>query len=517
MRLGKFCFVCTLAISSMGYGVAMAYEACPDKSFVKTAGAYAVDVDVSREVKRIGGEFFGFNLEWVPFQLSLWDDSKGRVDAALPEMLKPFSGAVYRYPGGSGSNFFDWSEAALPRSNRAKKIRFGWSPSMSVSFGPEEYLNFVAEVSGTPWYVANLYGREDGELSPEQMASEAGQLARQLMGFRSKGSPAVIRWELGNELDRLSKKWPPEKLAKVGERVSKAIRVADPAAKFLVLQQEYPAMQAEGFSQERYNEQLGVLSRDYVSEYVAHLYYDGGRSEMPLPVKIRSMCSAMDGLKKIRPDLREIPFWITETARVPEGMWDKDSQKVWPQSANLQAAISVADLFVSSAKIPSVKGAFVHALHASKGPWPMFHRGSDGSLHASTVFHALRLLRESMLPVVLTTSVASENVGGYGGGYDVNAVVMSDLERKKISIWAVNRSGEVASVPFVLSGVGEGKVRAMVSVLTDESPMANNYANRNRIKPAVSEAQIVRDKRSGFRFDLAPHSVTTIQFDVSGI
>jgi alpha-L-arabinofuranosidase len=496
---------------------AVAFESCPAQSFVKPANSYAVYVDVPRAIKRIGGEFFGFNLEWVEFQLSLWDESKSKVDSGLLELLKPFVGAVYRYPGGSGSNFFDWTEAVSPRSGRMSKRRYGWSPPIPVSFGPEEYLNFVANVSGRAWYVANLYGREAGQLTTDQLATEAEDLARRMLTHRASGLPAVERWELGNELDRLTMKWSPDKLAKVAGQVAGAIQAADKNATFLILQQEYPAMQAEGFTQKRYNETLARLSRDFVSEYVAHIYYDGGRSEMPLPAKLRSMCSAMDDIKRIRSDQREVPFWITETARVPEGMWEKDSRKVWTDTANLQAAISVADLFISSAKISSIKGAFVHALHASKGPWPMFHKSNDGILNESTVFQAMRLLRESMLPVVLSTSVESKNIGGYGGGYDVNAVVMTDPDKKKISIWAVNRSGVAASVPFVFNGLSVGKKRAVISVLTAESLLANNYVEKNRIKPTASEVLNVRESRLGPHFELAPYSVTTIQFNVSDI
>ncbi len=100
------------------------------------------------------------------------------------------------------------------------------------------------------------------------------------------------------------------------------------------------------------------------------------------------------------------PVWMTEhNARVPENAWTKpDWKALWPETANLQAAISVADMLIATAQMPEVKGGMVHALHASDGPWPMFHRSRDGNhIYPSAVFYALQMLRTSMLPEVLHT------------------------------------------------------------------------------------------------------------------
>src|SRR5690606_19566158 len=62
------------------------------------------------ERKRIGGDFFGFNLESVEFQLSLWDPKERRVHPEALEVLRSFEGAVYRFPGGTTANYYRWAD-----------------------------------------------------------------------------------------------------------------------------------------------------------------------------------------------------------------------------------------------------------------------------------------------------------------------------------------------------------------------------------------------------------------------
>jgi alpha-L-arabinofuranosidase len=492
------------------------HGACPDNAFVARSDAYGIDVDSARLQRRLQGSFFGFNVEWVEFQRSFWDSASGRVRSDLIEALRPFAGAVYRYPGGGIANHTDWSEGELPREQRRKVVREGWTPPMALEFGVQEYLDFVAEVGGNAWYVANLYGRESGELPAASMAAEAGALARKLAALRVAGKPPILRWELGNEMDRGVFLWPADKLASVANSVAQAVRKADPQAKFLVVQQEYPTLYKQGISQSEYNRALAKAVRSSVDEYAAHIYYDDGGSALSLPKMLSTMCLAIADARAARPDLKISPFWITETARVPEGIYEKNGKRVWPQTGNLQSAISVADFYISAAQIPEVQGAFLHALHGTDGPWPMFHASRDNSrLSASVVFLAATILRESMLPLVLNTKTSSRNQGSYNGGYDLHAVVMTDEFRQNYSMWAINRSGVETVTSLRIPALRQQTLSARLTVLADAQLMANNMASAERLRPRSETLALNFDAEGKTFIRVPPQAVYTLQLQTT--
>ncbi len=126
-----------------------------------SGSTYEVTADTFTTIRKLQPEFFGFNIEWVEFQLSLWDSATQRVKPDAVEFLKALPGAVYRYPGGTVSNYFEWRNAIGDVRLRKAQSAVPWTgPPLVVQFGLVEYLKFVQSVGGRPWYVLNLYGSQ---------------------------------------------------------------------------------------------------------------------------------------------------------------------------------------------------------------------------------------------------------------------------------------------------------------------------------------------------------------------
>ena len=76
---------------------------CQANTLVALGAKNEVVAQPSNAIMRtLNPRFFGFNLEWVDFQQDMWDATNLQVKPAVVDWLKPFAGAVYRYPGGTG-------------------------------------------------------------------------------------------------------------------------------------------------------------------------------------------------------------------------------------------------------------------------------------------------------------------------------------------------------------------------------------------------------------------------------
>jgi hypothetical protein len=137
-----------------------------------------------------------------------------------------------------------------------------WTGPFPARFGLDEYLNFVRDVNGQAWYVVNIFGDSNGETSSQALASQAGQLSAYLAKKRQEGLPGILRWELGNELDRGEYRWPPEKLAAAAKLATSEIQHSDPQATFVSLMQEYPAQGDIGITASQYNRKLAGALRE---------------------------------------------------------------------------------------------------------------------------------------------------------------------------------------------------------------------------------------------------------------
>lgn len=491
---------------------AVVAKACPSQVVVKHGESATIMVDSARAVRRLAPAFFGFNLEWVEFQQSLWDMPSGKVRGDVADWLRGFPGAVYRYPGGTIANSMDWRDTVGASGMRPTRQFVSWTGPFPARFGLDEYLDFVRDVNGQPWYVVNIFGNSDGEMPLGGMAKQAGQLSEYLVRKRQDGLPGILRWELGNELDRGEYRWPPEKLAAAARLAASEIQRSDPEARFVSLMQEYPAQGEIGITASQYNRRLAGALGNQAGEYAMHAYYDDLPGGQPIPIRVRAICEAVRDAQAVSSQ-RPVAIWLTEHASVPPNAWvDPNWKNSWPRTGDLGAAISMADMVIAAAQIPEVQGAFVHALHGTDGPWPLFHQEKSGRVYPGAVYWALRILRDSMLQEALPTTTRSPDHSRYDGGYDLRALVMADAERKRYAVWAVNRSGQPLAARLSISALKNLKLAGKHVWLADRTPRANNYLVGNRVLPAESTIELAFNEADSATVILPAYSVSALSF-----
>jgi len=111
---------------------------------------------------------FGDNIEWVNNGMGLWLPDKKELHAELVEELRAGGVTHLRYPGGTLSDFFDWSKAvgsertAIPNPFAEPK-----GAPQYPNFGPDEFMALCRRLTipGTITLNAGSNG------SPEQAAS----------------------------------------------------------------------------------------------------------------------------------------------------------------------------------------------------------------------------------------------------------------------------------------------------------------------------------------------------------
>lgn len=495
-------------------------KSCPSNTPIKAGKLYSIsEINPKNKTRLLKPSFFGFNLEWIGFQDSFWDKKSKKINPALLEWMKAFKGAVYRYPGGTVANYFDWMEAKDDIQLRKLQIGADWRGPLIARFGIDEYLTFVNQVSGQPWIVTNLFGRFHHEMPVETLAKQAGTMAK-YVSTRNKqlGFSPVLRWELGNELDRGIYQWPAEKYSDRSAQIVKAITAEIPDAQFVAIAEDYDAQtKTSGLNAHEYNNQVVSRLANQVQEYANHLYYDGGINGPPIPDRLGQLCSTLDSLqtKLLSSKTANAGIWITEHARWPEGKpSDPNWKSQWWKATNLQAGISVADIMIAAVQFPQIKGAFLHALAGTAGSWPLFHADSEGSFHPSVIYWTLRILREAMLDEVLTTQTTSANLSAYAGNYDVRATVLTSKDHKRYAIWAINRHASPVELDVNIQLCSACSLKFKKTELTNHLATADNRNKSDNVLPQKSTGSLKVNKLGHTKVMLSGYSITTYIFDI---
>lgn len=461
----------------------------------------------SGPLRPLAPEFFGFNLEWVDFQQSLWDSTRQEVRKSVVDWLRPFEGAVYRYPGGTGSNSFNWRDGLGSLESRPVKKRVDWLGPIRNEFGIDEYLDFVQRVKGQAWVVLNLVGTGDSEQKQQQVADDAAAFVAYADSKARSGSPRITRWELGNELDRGNVKWSPDKYSARALAIVTAVTEKSPTAKFVSMLQDWPA-QEKKYSVSAYNHAV-MGSVPAISEFAHHLYYE----EMAWDTaerRVRLLCESASVAESA--GLVDPQFWITEHARGLPGSRNAEWKRNWPKTANLEAALIVAEAYIVATQIPEARGLFLHSLGSAHGPWPLFNAGSDKSLHPSAVYWGLRILRDSMLPLALETTVNSRKDASTIGGFNVRGAVLSNSVRSRFTVWAVNRLGNKSPLTLHLPSLAGRGAEGRMSFITSTDADANNHLSSDRIVTNATTMSLRFDSNGNALIELPPYSVSALEF-----
>lgn len=483
-------------------------SACPSSVFVARGDEYSVKVNSLATFRRIEPYFFGFNMELMEFQSGFENDKPMQE---LVGWMKPFAGSIYRYPGGTG-NYVDWRDIVGPVKDRKKKKYATWMPPKVATFGFDEYRRYLKSVDGVGWYLANMQGAIESEEPIDDLAKGVAAAGKYISEPAQKDLPSINFWELGNELERPPFMWSLEKIADRAKKTAHALKSSGISSpRFIMLFQEYAAQQKRGISAKKFNQELFRALRPINIELGFHLYYDAVPGGLSMPEYLNRVCQGISDVAEVN-DGKRVTTWVTEHARVPEGAFDKpDWKELWPQTANLQAAIGVADFYIAAASVPEISGAFIHALHAMGGPWPMFHKNSSGNLKPSVIYWSARVLRDSYLPNVLQTQSISSNESDYRGGYDVRSIILADDSRTNFSVWAINRNRALARLTLKIPALKGRKFVATRQNLTAGSLKSSSYEEGQYVRPTETNIDISFDANGDATVSLPGWSVSAFK------
>lgn len=480
-----------------------------------------ITVDPNSVVRSaVPAALFGFNIPWMNFQRGYWRDNQVRPEVIA--WLKPFSGAVYRYPGGEWSNWFEWEKAAGPGSSRTEQYTtFG---STKAEFGFDEFLDFVKAVNGVPLVTVNLKGTKGAPWSDQQAVEsnvewlqhsvqrEGRAIARGNAQFCQTGTKCPVEWwELGNELDWGNGAWTHTEYVNRAREVGLAMKNIDPAIKLIAHTTSSPwstkRVIGEKPKARDFDSAVGAGLGDVAYGYAYHPYYDG----ISIPAANHYMERAINHLRPTASTGKPPPIFITEHGRWPNqpkfGKWET----TWIKTGNIGGAVSTADFLLSQMVIPDVRAAMWHSLGA-RGPWQLFYLDSAAdALYPNVVYWALRVLREGLMDDALKVSVSSPNISGYRGGYDVRAVFMRDSTHTRYSLLTINRAGKEQKARLIFPEWAGRKVKGQQYYV---SGVSDALANTKERKNAVT----MRSRAVGLRFDDAGQAEISLPaFSVSSI
>lgn len=412
-----------------------------------SGGGLSVSVNLDQTVRKdVPSVFFGFNIEWLPFQMGYLRD--GAIRPEVVDWLSPFKGAMYRYPGGAKANGFIWSKSIGPASARALQVTENGQKDPAL-FGMDEFLTFVQQVGGVPVVVANLFGQKGqpwSELSLVELnrnwvvhanKNSSTSVGKGLYTPCEVGSPCrVTWWELGNELDWKGHRWSVEQIVDRARKIGAALKEADSSVKLVAFTRTGGFLPDgnKDMSAGEFNRTVAERFKDLVDAYSTHIYYEG-----------RSIPEVLDYMQQLRSQVqagagKPRRVFVTEHAKWPNKPLIGDWQTTWSKTGNLGGAIATADFMLGLMPMPEVDVALWHQLGA-RGPWQLFYLSKkDDHLWPNVVYWALRVLRQGVLDDVLETKTSSDS--SVWPGYAVRSVFMRKSDGSRYSLMSVNRSGK---------------------------------------------------------------------------
>lgn len=441
---------------------------CPDLAAITYRKKNSdVLITVGDESIRRGGLNIGFNLGIVPFEKSFWNNNTKRIDEELLNKLKTMPGMIYRYPGGSVANRFEYTEA-IGEKRKYQKLA-DWIDPYQVAFGPYEYMDFIRYVGGAAWLVLNVSDTVKNDVIDYK---KINQLMLVLDDFIKKKPIKAI--ELGNEL------YLRKHMINGREYAKKIIPYIQ------IIQRKYPDVNIivglQGFDSgsvraNDFNEQVLSYLQNYETGYSLHYYFDGPPGGPPVDAAIRNIKKTINLIQKINVD-KDPQIWITEYGRWPGGKVDsKGWSDLWPRAENHDAALSLANFVLSAVYIRNIKGFLIHSLGGVKGPWRMFKRNtSTGSMLETDIFHFQKLLTVMQGGDIKKIKILNNN----SRENDIKAVV--SVKGNEVNVIMINNGLRPLDVEINISQFMNKTVEY------NKIELNNNYKIKSRESEVYNEA-----------------------------
>ncbi len=157
-----------------------------------------ISIDASRVIRTIPPELFGANIEWTMNMQGIWLAEKNCIDPEILQLSKESGLALFRYPGGTGADYYDWEKGIGPAASRQQQRRVISEGSEVNLFGTDELLSFCEKLEAKAILTVNLITE-----SSEKAANWVAYCNRQNDYQASRKVPSAVQkiafWELANE------------------------------------------------------------------------------------------------------------------------------------------------------------------------------------------------------------------------------------------------------------------------------------------------------------------------------
>jgi len=480
---------------------------------------------------------FGDNIEWVHHGMGLWQPENTQFDESLIRELKAAGITHLRYPGGTLSDFFDWSGAVGPK-RRPQPNPFDKGKTEYPDFGPDEFIALCRRLGIPGTITVNA-----GTGTPELAGAWAEYLHRKK--FR------VAQFEVGNEIymaDASKEEVPALPVAKTAGqyvdfylRTAAAIRKASPGTPVGAI----GLFDTGAFSLNRHAdwmEKLLTKAGDRLDFLAIHNGYApattltmlGGRQQrQPDEEVARSLLGASEyvrqniettkaGIARYVPGGgRRIGLLITEYGPLVYPLDPSHAIEDLAWNRNLAGALYQACLFNVLLREPRIIGGnHLPLCQDGFGALVGVHgSGAERKQWRNVVFYVFQLYSRLGGRTVLDTRVESPvystiSIGIVPALKDValiDAAAYRSKDRHSTKVYLVNR--DVWRTGSVRIDPAARRYRvSSVTTLASESFKAENGPDKlDAVKP-VSTAGPPGLRSGDFAVSLPPHSLTIVEF-----
>lgn len=453
-------------------------------------------LDASRAQHVISPLLFGDNIEWMHGGNGLWDAATG----LRPQLAGPISQLgvrLLRYPGGTPSDFFDWSGAVGPVASRRPQVDPFQSSDAGLvtelpTFGPDEFAATAGALHSEMLITVNV-GTGTSTLAAAWLAH-----------YKAIGVKAKY-WEIGNEVYFGCGDWTsciqtknPWQYAAMFDDYARRLRAIDPTVKIGVL----------GCDDCFYNlwDALVLTSiherADFISVHnsyapVIATRYDANQDAAVYAATLNSAATIRFRMDKTLQTLAmyggqnaSIPLAVTEHAAyfVPVAPFDDNAQAQLRRNRTLASALGSATTFQLFMADPRI--TIANHFNLDSPLWQAaLTTDLDGFSNpvASAFAFVFRMYSDAAggryIPVTLTGSptVSSPQIGAMAAvtlpALDTVAVRMPD----RVMVYVVNRD-PARDVPVHLSIAGRYVTAVHVDVVDGaEQGAANSSATPNAV------------------------------------
>jgi alpha-N-arabinofuranosidase len=447
-------------------------------------------------------------------------DQNGGFRTDVVEALREMPVPLLRWPGGCYADHYHWRDGIGPAE---RPRRLGMSCGLTVeddnSLGTHEFLRLCALIGAEPYLAGNVGTGTPQELCDwlEYCNHTLDTTLTRLRRANGSSQPFGVRlWGVGNENWGCGGNYDAVTYAKEYRRYATMLRHVDPTAELVTcgFEDGWNAALLDTLSS-RLDLVDHLSIHDYWSEggpeteFTNDQYYallaQAGRTEAFVQRTAAMVGEATGERHRIGIALDEWGIWHPEARR--NGWNDIPGRRpiTYEQAGTLRDAIAAAVALegfhrqcdvLSMANIAQI----VNILHA-----PVMTEPNGGRMWRPPTYYAFHL----HAPHIGATALPVETDGGAsvpGGDSAVSGT--ASVQARGMAVTLINRHlTDTATVS--LRGIAGANTQGQL--LTAANPRAQNSADEpDRV--ALATLAVTGNARDGWRIDLPPHAIATVQF-----